>query len=141
MACILANSRHLFDKAATHCWARPYDHQAATFVWREIAPGLCKSLEYIYPTDIETYVFYRVWIILSKARGQHGYPLIGACHVLFKRMVHESLGIVLILPGSALHLHQVDHPVHLDIAPAFVQFLQKILARRRRHDINILINY
>ena len=119
MACILANSRHLFDKAATHCWARPYDHQAATFVWREIAPGLCKSLEYIYPTDIETYVFYRGRIILSKAGGQQGCPLIGAFHALVKQMVHESLGIVPALPGSALHLPQIDRPVDLDIAPAF----------------------
>ena len=32
MACILANSRHLLDKAPTHCWARPCVHQAAPFI-------------------------------------------------------------------------------------------------------------
>ena len=37
---------------------------------REIAPGLCKWLEYIYPTDTETYVFYRGRIIFSKAGGE-----------------------------------------------------------------------
>eukprot|EP00959_Pyramimonas_sp_CCMP1952_P019743 417114-Pyramimonas_sp.AAC.1 len=60
---------------------------------RDIAPGICKWLEYIYPTDVATYVFYRGRAIESRAGGQQGCPLIGACHAVVKRMVHESLGL------------------------------------------------
>ena len=86
---------------------------------REVAPGLCKWLEYIYPTDVATHIFYRGRVIPSVAGGQQGCPLIGACHALVKRMVHESLGLVPPLAGSAVHLPMIDHPVALDISPTF----------------------
>ena len=105
-----------FDEGNAH---NEVDRHSFLIRMREIAPGICKWLEYIYPTDVETYVFYRGRVILSKAGGQQGCPLIGACHALVKRMVHESLGIVPALPGSALHLPRIDHPVDLDIAPLF----------------------
>ena len=86
---------------------------------REVAPGLCKWLEFIYPTDVATHVFYRGRVIPSAAGGQQGCPLIGACHALVKRMVHESLGLVAPLAGSQIQLLRIDPPINLDIAPTF----------------------
>ena len=39
---------------------------------REVAPGLCKWLEFIYPTDVATHVFYRERVIPSATGGQQG---------------------------------------------------------------------
>ncbi len=86
---------------------------------REVAPGLCKWLEFIYPTDVATHIFYRGRLIASEAGGQQGCPLIGACHALVKRMVHESLGLIAPLEGSSVHLPRIDRPLNLDIAPKF----------------------
>ena len=86
---------------------------------REVAPGLCRWLEFIYPTDVATHVFYRGRIIPSAAGGQQGCPLFGACHALVKRMVHESLGLVAPLAGSQIQLPPIDPPINLDIAPTF----------------------
>ena len=65
---------------------------------REVAPGLCKWLEFIYPTDVATHVFYRGRVIPSAVGGQQGCPLIGACHALVKRMVHESSVVSWLVP-------------------------------------------
>ena len=86
---------------------------------REVAPGLCRWLEFICPTDVATHVFYRGRIIPSAAGGQQGCPLIGACHALVKRMVHESLGLVAPLAGSQFQLPPIDPPINLDVAPTF----------------------
>ena len=58
---------------------------------REVAPGLCKWLEFIYPTARHSF-----------RGGQQGCPLIGACRALVKRMVHESQGLVAPLAGSQI---------------------------------------
>ena len=86
---------------------------------REVALGLCKWLEFIYPTDVATHVFYRGRVIPSAAGSQQGFPLIGACHALVKRMVHESLGLVAPRAGSQIQLPRIDPPIILDIAPTF----------------------
>ena len=64
-------------------------------------------------------MFYRGRVIPSAAGGQQGCPLIGACHALVKRMVHESLGLAAPLPGSQIQLPRIDSPINLDIAPTF----------------------
>ena len=83
---------------------------------REVARGLCKWLEFIYPTDVATRVL--SWTRHSFCSGgQQDCPLIGACHALVKRMVHESLGLVAPLAGSQIQLPRIDPPIILDIAP------------------------
>ena len=86
---------------------------------REVALGLCKWLEFIFPTDVATHVFYRGRVLPSAAGSQQGCPLIGACHALVKRMVHESLGLVAPLAGSQIQLPRIDPPIILDIPPTF----------------------
>ncbi len=105
-----------FDEGNAH---NEVDRHAFLTRMREVAPGLCKWLEYVYPTDIPTWVMYRGRIIESSAGGQQGCPLIGACHALVQRMLHESLGLVPPLEGSAVNLPRIDRPVGLDIAPLF----------------------
>ena len=78
-----------FDEGNAH---NEVDRHTFLTRMRDIAPGICKWLEYIYPTDQPTYVFYNGNIVESRAGGQQGCPLIGACHALGKRMVHKSLG-------------------------------------------------
>ena len=75
---------------------------------REVALAVCKWLEFIYPTDVATHVFYRGRVIPFAAGGQQGCPLIGACHALVKRMVHESLGLLAPLAGSQIQLLRID---------------------------------
>ena len=84
-----------------------------------MAPGLFKWLEFISPTDVATHVFHRGRVIPSAAGGQQGCPLIGACHAVVKRMVHESLGLVAPLAVSQIQLPRIDPPIILDIAPTF----------------------
>lgn len=50
-----------------------------TFLQRAsaVAPGICRWLAYIYPTDQPTFVFYRGKVIESRSGGQQGCPLIG----------------------------------------------------------------
>ena len=82
---------------------------------REVAPGLCKWLEFIYPTDVATHEFCRGRVIPSAAGSQQGCLLIGACHALVKRVVHESLGLVAPLggfPATATSRRPSDHPGH-----------------------------
>ncbi len=105
-----------FDEGNAH---NEVDRHTFLTRMREVAPGLCKWLEYIYPTDLPTWVIYRGRVIDSAAGGQQGCPLIGACHALVQRLLHESLGLVPPLQGSAVHLLQIEPPVELDIAPAF----------------------
>ena len=87
--------------------------------------GLSKWLDvpthvfYIYPTDVPTHVFYRGPVVESKAGGRQGCPLIGACHAMVERMVHESLGLMEPVASSRIQLPAIDEPVRLDIAPLF----------------------
>ena len=105
-----------FDEGNAH---NEVDRHTFLTRMREIVPGLSKWLEYIYPTDIPTYVFYRGRVIESKAGGQQGCPLIGACHAAVKRMVHESLGLTEPMVSSQIQLPAIDRPVSLDLAPLF----------------------
>ena len=105
-----------FDEGNAH---NEVDRHTFLVRMREVAPGLCKWLEYIYPTDEPTHVFYRGRVIPSSSGCQQGCPLIGACHALVKRMVHESLGIVPVPEGSAVRLPRIEGPLDLDIAPLF----------------------
>ena len=61
---------------------------------QEVAPGLSRWLEYIYPTDLDTKVFYHKVIIRSAAGGQQGCPLRTACHAVVQRLLLESLGLI-----------------------------------------------
>ena len=56
-------------------------HHFLKRMW-EVAPGLARWLEYIYPTDQATIVFYRGREIESKAGGQQGCPLMMSCHAV-----------------------------------------------------------
>ena len=86
---------------------------------REVAPGLVRFLEFVYPADVATKVYYRGRVIDSESGGQQGCPLIGACHAVVKRLQHEALGLIPPLPGSALQVPVLDPPAQLDLAPAF----------------------
>ncbi len=122
-----------FDEGNAH---NEVDRHTFLVRMREVAPGLCKWLEYIYPTDEATHVFYRGRIIPSRAGGQQGCPLIGACHALVKRMVHESIGVVPAPEGSSARLPLIDSAVDLDIAPLFAD--DGILAGRRSEVLRAL---
>ena len=60
---------------------------------QEVAPGLSRWLEYIYPTDIDTKVFFQDVAIPSAAGGQQGCPLMTASVV--QRLLLESLGLAI----------------------------------------------
>ena len=62
---------------------------------QEVAPGLSRWLEYIYPTDIDTKVFFQDVAIPSAAGGQQGCPLMTACHAVVQRLLLESLGLAI----------------------------------------------
>ena len=61
-----------FDEGNAH---NEVDRHTFLTRMREVAPGICKWLEYIYPTDAPTYVFYRGQIIESRAGGQQAYHM------------------------------------------------------------------
>ena len=95
---------------------------------REVAPGMAKWLEYIYPTDQPTYVYYRGRVIESRAGGQQGCPAIGACHAVTKKMLHGALGLIPPSEGSSIQLPVLDPPAVLDMAPNFAD--DGLLARK-----------
>ena len=78
-----------------------------------------KWLEFMYPTDVATKVFYRGRVIESVAGGQQGYPMIGACHAVTNRLLHEALGLVEPLQGSAVQLPVLVPPAQVDMSPSF----------------------
>jgi hypothetical protein len=86
---------------------------------REVVPGLGRWLEYIYPTNVATKVFFHDQIIESVAGGQQGCPLMMACHAVVQRLLLESLGLVPPLEGSSIQLPVLSPPARLDIAPCF----------------------
>eukprot|EP00438_Fugacium_kawagutii_P010523 Skav214520 [mRNA] locus=scaffold410:228880:231177:- [translate_table: standard] len=86
---------------------------------QEVAPGLSRWLEYIYPTDIDTKVFFQDVVIPSAAGGQQGCPLMTACHAVVQRLLLESLGLVPPPAGTAVALPTLQPPAHLDMAPCF----------------------
>eukprot|EP00973_Karenia_brevis_P017822 2448930-Karenia_brevis.AAC.1 len=86
---------------------------------REVAPGLCKWLEFIYLTTVATDVYYRGRIIKSKAGGHQGCPLMMACHALVQRILLESIGVVEPLAGSEIQVPVMSPPAQLDATPGF----------------------
>ena len=86
---------------------------------QEVAPGLSRWLEYIYPTNLDTKVFYHNIVIPSAAGGQQGCPLMAACHAVVQRLLLESLGLIDPPPGTAVALPTLQPPVQLDMAPCF----------------------
>ena len=86
---------------------------------REVVPGLGRWLEYIYPINLATKVFFHDHILDSVAGGQQGCPLMMACHAVVQRLLLESLGVVPPLEGSGVHMPVLSPPARLDIAPCF----------------------
>ena len=93
-------------------------HTLLQRMW-EIAPGICRWLEYIYPTNRATVVFYRGRQIDSKAGGQQGCPLIMACHGVVQRILVEALGVVQVDPRTSQVAPVLDPPAALDMTPMF----------------------
>ncbi len=85
----------------------------------EVAPGICKWLEYIYPTDRPTIVLYRGRVIDSAAGGQQGCPLMMACHAMVQRILLEGLGVVEVDPRTTPVAPVLDPPADLDMTPMF----------------------
>ena len=81
--------------------------------------GLCRWLEFIYPTNVDTLVFFHGHAIPSVSGGQQGCPLRMMAHALVQRVVLESLSIVETdLRTEALAPVLEPRPV-LDFAPGF----------------------
>ena len=59
------------DKGNTH---NEVDRHTFLRRAREVTPGACRWLEYIYPTHTATCIFYRGRVIDSSAGGHHGCP-------------------------------------------------------------------
>ena len=95
------------------------DRHAFLTRMREVCPGLSRWLEYIYPTAHPTKVFYNGRILDSAAGGQQGCPLMMACHGVVQRLLLESIGVLPVLPGSAVSVPLLDPPARLDMAPCY----------------------
>ena len=81
--------------------------------------GICRCLEFIYPIDRPTMVFYRDLIIDSESGGQQGCPLIGACHAMVQRILLEVAGVIPLAPGTTQFGEIINPPAQLDITPMF----------------------
>ncbi len=92
-----------------------------TFLTRmsQVAPGLCRWLEFIYPTDMSTIVVYKGRKIESKAGGQQGCPLMMACHAVVQRILLEALGIVEADPRTTAVAPVIEPAAVLDMTPMF----------------------
>lgn len=84
-----------------------------------VAPGAARWLEFIYPTAAPTYVFYKGKVIESRAGGQQGCPLMGACHAVVQRSLLEALGIIPVAAGTEALLPTLHPPANLDMTPMF----------------------
>ena len=105
-----------FDEANAH---NTVDRHTFLLRAREIIPGLCRWLEFIYPTNCPTLVFYRGRTIESTAAGQQGCPLMGTCHALVQRILLESLGAVPVDQATTQLAPILDPPAQLDMTPLF----------------------
>ena len=106
---------------------------------REVVPGLSRWLEYIYPTDIATNVFFHGEILQSVAGGQQGCPLMMACHAVVQRLLLESLGVVPPLPGSSVQVPVLSPPAQLDMAPCFAD--DGLLARPSAEVLRCVVHW
>ena len=105
-----------FDESNAH---NTVDRHSFLLRAHQVIPGVCRWLEYIYPTSESTYVFYRGREIESKAGGQQGCPLIGAGHGLVQRALPESLGLVDVDPRTTQIAPIISPKPNLDMAPGF----------------------
>ena len=105
-----------FDEANAH---NECDRHCFLTRMGETCPGASRWLEYIYPTDQPTKVFYRGHIIDSSSGGQQGDPLMMACHAMVQRMLWEGLGLVAIPEGTVVQLPVLSPPAQLDFAASF----------------------
>ena len=80
---------------------------------------MARWLHYIYPTSTPTYVFYNGKVIESRAGGQQGCPLMGACHAVVQRSLLEALGVVPVSPQTSPLLPTLEPPAVLDMSPMF----------------------
>ena len=86
---------------------------------REVAPGICRWIEYIYPTECPTMVFYHGTIIDSEAGGQQGCPLIAVCHAMVQRILLEVAGLIPIASSTTPVGDVMAPPANLDMCPMF----------------------
>ena len=86
---------------------------------REVAPGICRWLEFIYPTQSATMVFYKDLILDSRAGGQQGCPLMAVCHAMVERIKLEATGLIPVDPATTPVADVMDPPPRLDIVPMF----------------------
>ena len=87
-------------------------------MWK-IAPGMSRWLQYIYPTDQTTIVFYRGRRIESRAGEQQGCPLMMACHAVVQRVLLEVLGTVTVDPRTTAVASVLSPLAELDMTPMF----------------------
>ncbi len=85
----------------------------------EVAPGMCRWLEFIYPTDMPTIVLYRGRRIDSSAGGQQGCPVMMACHAVVQRILLEALGVVEVDARTSPVALVLNPPANLDMSPMF----------------------
>ena len=105
-----------FDQSNAH---NTVDRAAFLQRVHEVILGAARWLRWIYPLAKPTYVFYNGFVIESRAGGQQGCPLIGACHALVQRAVPESLGLCPLIEGCSALLPTLDPPAELDTAALF----------------------
>ena len=85
----------------------------------EVAPGICRWLEFIYPSDRATIVLYRGRVIESRAGGQQGCPLMMACHAVVQRILLEAIGVVQVDPRTTPVAAVMVPPAELDMTPMY----------------------
>jgi len=86
---------------------------------REVCPGVSRWLEFIYPTDRATMVFYKRSVLDSCAGGQQGCPLMGACHAMVERILLEAAGILPVDSSTTPVATVMEPPASLDMIPMF----------------------
>ena len=86
---------------------------------RQVAPGVSRWLEFIYPTDEATMVFYKQHIIDSRSGGQQGCPLMAVRHAMVQRILLEAAGVVPVDSCTQPVAPMMDPPARLDLCPMF----------------------
>ena len=92
-----------------------------TFLQRahQVIPGVSRWLEYIYPTDVATFVFYRGRCIESRAGGQQGCPLMAVGHALVQRILLGSLRVIELDSRTTEIAPLIASRPALDMTPGF----------------------
>ena len=77
-----------FDESNAH---NMVDRHSFFLRTREVLPGLSRWMEYIYPTNAATYVFFQGTAIESRAGGQQGCPLMMPIFCATKREMRDRV--------------------------------------------------